>query len=244
MIGYIFALSLIQGIYSNPLSFHFDLSGKCDSSVICNDDDMKMMIACGNDGRTYNSSCEIKMAICQGYPIKQHLPGQCPENLICPLERSFQSSRALQLNNTNIFIPECNETDGSYLPVQCHNSSTYSYCWCVTRLGRPLPLTSVKNAKPNCTHSSCTYNDRWDFTMNLLTMIKEEFLKETVERGATLVHAPIAEGRPAISLRAYMNSGSMVMKADGLFLYHAAKIYILSLHTFLTLSLLLLVPFL
>lgn len=62
--------------------------------------------------------------------------------------------------------------------------------------------------------------------------------------GATLVHAPIAEGRPAISLRAYMNSGSMVMKADGLFLYHAAKIYILSLHTFLTLSLLLLVPFL
>lgn len=41
-----------------------------------------------------------------------------PENLICPLERSFQSSRALQLNNTNIFIPECNETDGSYLPVQ------------------------------------------------------------------------------------------------------------------------------
>ena len=49
---------------------------------------------------------------------------------------------------SGIFIPECNP-DGSYVDAQCH--SGIGFCWCVTKLGRPLPGSSARLKKPDCT---------------------------------------------------------------------------------------------
>ncbi|VDK35337.1 unnamed protein product [Gongylonema pulchrum] len=69
------------------------------------------------------------------------------ENLRCQLERTYQLKLASQKSNSSeIFVPECNLTDGSY--ATCHRST--GYCWCVTRLGKPLPNTSRRYGSPNC----------------------------------------------------------------------------------------------
>ncbi|VDM99944.1 unnamed protein product [Thelazia callipaeda] len=159
---------------------------------LCNYEEMNIELICGSDGRTYNSYCEVKRSNCHGNPVKKKFSGPCPENLRCQLEREYQLRLALeQMNSSEIFVPECNSTDGSYASIQaflsitfhygkkqqssqlitfiichiiyflkciskrieskflqCHKST--GYCWCVTRLGRPLPSTSTRYGMPNC----------------------------------------------------------------------------------------------
>ncbi|EFO21293.1 hypothetical protein LOAG_07194 [Loa loa] len=104
---------------------------------------------CGSDGKTYNSYCEVKRAICHGNPVKKQFSGPCPENLRCQLERAYQLKLAGEkMNSSDVYVPECNATDGSYATIQCHRST--GYCWCVTRIGRPLPSTSKRYGIPNC----------------------------------------------------------------------------------------------
>ncbi|KDR07744.1 SPARC-related modular calcium-binding protein 1, partial [Zootermopsis nevadensis] len=38
--------------------------------------------------------------------------------------------------------------DGTFAPVQCHAET--GYCWCVTPVGKPIPNSSLHNARPNC----------------------------------------------------------------------------------------------
>jgi hypothetical protein len=46
-----------------------------------------------------------------------------------------------------LFVPTCLE-DGTFAPVQCHAET--GYCWCVTPVGKPIPNSSLRNARPNC----------------------------------------------------------------------------------------------
>uniref|UniRef100_A0A914RMZ7 Kazal-like domain-containing protein n=1 Tax=Parascaris equorum TaxID=6256 RepID=A0A914RMZ7_PAREQ len=102
-----------------PDAFIEEENAKCNMSKLCTYDEMNVETICGTDGRTYNSICEIKRAICHGNPVEKKIEGPCPESLRCLLERSFQLSLAAEkLNSTEIFIPECNASDGSYAKVQ------------------------------------------------------------------------------------------------------------------------------
>lgn len=44
-------------------------------------------------------------------------------------------------------VPTC-LPDGTFAPVQCHAET--GYCWCVTPVGKPIPNSSLHNARPNC----------------------------------------------------------------------------------------------
>ncbi|KHN80898.1 Sparc-related modular calcium-binding protein 1 [Toxocara canis] len=178
-----------------PDAFIEQENAKCNMSKLCTYDEMNVKTICGTDGRTYNSFCEIKRAICHGNPVEKKLEGPCPESLRCLLERSFQQNLAAEkLNSSEIFIPECNASDGSYANVQCHKST--GYCWCVTRMGRPLPSTSIRNARPNCqlaytpkverrshrksnreslVNDVCSTLDRSTFNANLFQLFKNEY---------------------------------------------------------------------
>ena len=46
------------------------------------------------------------------------------------------------------FVPTCLE-DGTFAPVQCYPEA--EYCWCVTPAGKPIPNSSLRHARPNCT---------------------------------------------------------------------------------------------
>ena len=45
-------------------------------------------------------------------------------------------------------VPTCLK-DGTFAPVQCHPQT--GYCWCVTPAGKPIPNSSLRHARPNCT---------------------------------------------------------------------------------------------
>jgi len=65
----------------------------------------------------------------------------------CMKERRAATQEA-RTDNSGAYIPECSP-GGQYTPVQCHKST--GYCWCVEQeSGRPIPGTSVKNARPDC----------------------------------------------------------------------------------------------
>uniref|UniRef100_A0A914VLV2 SPARC-related modular calcium-binding protein 1 n=1 Tax=Plectus sambesii TaxID=2011161 RepID=A0A914VLV2_9BILA len=158
---------------------------------------MNVAAICGSDGRTYNSECEIKRAACHGNPVVKQMEGACPENSKCRLERRFQQDIARRKNSSVVFIPECDETDGSYSIVQCHQST--GYCWCVTKTGRPLPGTSVRNKRPNCLPygkvgrrssqtnmgrgtGGCGTLDRSTFNSNLLKIFQSEYERDPKNR--------------------------------------------------------------
>lgn len=47
-----------------------------------------------------------------------------------------------------LYVPECTG-DGRYARAQCYRST--GYCWCVHQdTGKPIPGSSVKDAKPDC----------------------------------------------------------------------------------------------
>ncbi|KAL3985936.1 Secreted protein acidic and rich in cysteine Ca binding region family protein [Acanthocheilonema viteae] len=176
---------------------------ECFMQKLCNYEEMNVEPICGSDGRTYNSYCEVKRAICHGNPVKKQFSGPCPENLRCQLERSYQLKLAAEkMNSSEVYVPECNATDGSYATIQCHRST--GYCWCVTRIGRPLPSTSKRYGIPNChilqkikigrrSHRKsngdalslnvCSTVDRSTFNANLLNIFKKEY-----ERSEQFLH--------------------------------------------------------
>ena len=51
-------------------------------------------------------------------------------------------------HQSHFFVPTCLE-DGTFAPVQCHPET--GYCWCVTPSGKPIPNSSLRHARPNCT---------------------------------------------------------------------------------------------
>jgi hypothetical protein len=53
-----------------------------------------------------------------------------------------------------LFVPTCLQ-DGTFAPVQCHAET--GYCWCVTPAGKPIPNSSVRNARPNCSRRGETW---------------------------------------------------------------------------------------
>ncbi|MCP9264454.1 hypothetical protein DINM_022544 [Dirofilaria immitis] len=153
---------------------------------------------CGSDGRTYNSYCEVKRAICHGNPVKNNSLDRVP---VCPV-LNFLNSYGEKMNSSEVYVPECNATDGSYATIQCHKST--GYCWCVTRFGRPLPSTSKRYGIPNChllqktkigrrSHRKsngdaislnvCSTADRSTFNANLLNIFKKEY-----ERSEQFLH--------------------------------------------------------
>ncbi|GFR06325.1 SPARC-related modular calcium-binding protein 2 [Trichonephila clavata] len=88
-------------------------SHKCDME--CNTESVPV---CGNDGRTYESRCEIERAKCQGHPVEFKHRGKCIEKARCEAQRALMLEKG---NKVGLFVPECKE-DGSYADVQCHVS--------------------------------------------------------------------------------------------------------------------------
>ncbi|KAG8189446.1 hypothetical protein JTE90_012518 [Oedothorax gibbosus] len=143
---------------------------------------------CGNDGRTYDSRCEIDKAKCQGHPVEFKHNGKCVEKARC------EAQRTLMLEQGKQFVPEC-EPDGSYSEVQCHRSA--GYCWCVDEAGRPVRGSSIQNTRPNCARhsgrrtnrrrssrggkktkkdiSGCGTTDRARFNENLIDIFHSEY---------------------------------------------------------------------
>uniref|UniRef100_A0A0R3RMZ2 Kazal-like domain-containing protein n=1 Tax=Elaeophora elaphi TaxID=1147741 RepID=A0A0R3RMZ2_9BILA len=92
---------------------------ECFMQKLCNYEEMNVEPICGSDGRTYNSYCEVKRAICHGNPVKKQFSGPCPENLRCQLERAYQLKLAAEkMNSSEVYVPECNAADGSYATIQ------------------------------------------------------------------------------------------------------------------------------
>ncbi|XP_064171269.1 SPARC-related modular calcium-binding protein 1 isoform X2 [Anguilla rostrata] len=66
----------------------------------------------------------------------------------CDQERQSALEEARLNPREAIFIPDCGP-GGTYLPVQCHQST--GYCWCVlVDTGRPIPGTSTRYQTPEC----------------------------------------------------------------------------------------------
>ncbi|KAF5895647.1 SPARC-related modular calcium-binding protein 1 isoform X4, partial [Clarias magur] len=70
----------------------------------------------------------------------------------CDQERQTGLSDARLSPREGVFIPDCGP-HGLFKPVQCHQST--GYCWCVqVDTGRPIPGTSVRDKKPECSARS------------------------------------------------------------------------------------------
>ncbi|CAG7721570.1 unnamed protein product [Allacma fusca] len=113
----------------------------------------------------------------------------------CAAER-VEKLGVFQRTGTREFIPNC-RADGSYVPIQCHNSTRS--CWCVTETGRPIPGTSVLytsgSRRPNCAkyhpraksatkrrssqgrknRKSCNHADRAQFNLALIKTFRGEY---------------------------------------------------------------------
>ncbi|TKR60229.1 hypothetical protein L596_027507 [Steinernema carpocapsae] len=180
-----FASSLAAFLFSRSKA-----ARKCNATIVCGSEDLEDSPICGTDGRTYDTSCDLKRANCQGKRVKVYHKGPCSNVEKCALDRSFQM--ALFIDDDEVFVPKCNETDGSYQQVQCHEST--GYCWCIQKDGRPIPQSSSVNDVPDCdlfmakpgrrsshrrsnshkTSKSCTNGDRAAFNNNLLKLFVKE----------------------------------------------------------------------
>ncbi|XP_076321824.1 SPARC-related modular calcium-binding protein 1-like isoform X2 [Tachypleus tridentatus] len=146
------------------------------------------VLVCATDGRTYRSLCEIERAKCEGHPIEVKHHGKCPASARCLAQRDMAEAQR-RLDQADIFKPRCKE-DGSFMEVQCHESS--GYCWCVDEHGKPLPGSSVKYGQPKCNRygnrvnrrhpfrrvkrrKACSNVDRTTFNNNLVNIFKSEF---------------------------------------------------------------------
>lgn len=106
--------------------------------------------------------------------------------LECLESRSY--AIAHQSSSQNKFVPRC-RSDGSYAAVQCMLGAG---CWCSDGQGKPIPNTTTRNGKPNCSKKSktnirrsplrnvnrnkrgCTRSDQGQFNTNLIKVFHTE----------------------------------------------------------------------
>ncbi|XP_013385317.1 SPARC-related modular calcium-binding protein 1 isoform X3 [Lingula anatina] len=150
--------------------------------------DVRPRPVCGNDGRTYESRCELKrVKACEGRSdLEVRSKGECPDPNAskCMQERRTALKTVSEgTSRSGVYVPQC-ESDGSYAKVQCHEAARY--CWCVNTLGKPIPNTStamgekvVCRAMPNPTPSGgqkgCKAEEREEFNANLIKQFAEEY---------------------------------------------------------------------
>uniref|UniRef100_A0A2A4JEN2 SPARC-related modular calcium-binding protein 1 n=1 Tax=Heliothis virescens TaxID=7102 RepID=A0A2A4JEN2_HELVI len=147
---------------------------------------------CGTDGRTYPSRCHLMVAQCTGSPVSIVRKGPCVEgqsSCLDVLRYALKSHKGVG----SAYIPRC-RADGSYAAVQCLAAGeAAASCWCVTPDGKPIPDTSVRNGRPDCTRTgkshtrrrssvrgqrnkrTCTRTDRAQFNANLIKCFIGEF---------------------------------------------------------------------
>ncbi|XP_048488742.1 SPARC-related modular calcium-binding protein 2 isoform X4 [Plutella xylostella] len=162
---------------------------------------------CGTDGRTYPSKCRLLRAQCTGEAVTMAHKGPCAEGQSSCLS-TLRYALSEKEGGRAAFTPRC-RSDGAYAAVQCH-AARGGGCWCVTPDGKPVPNTTVRNGKPDCTRTgkshakrrssargqrnkkSCSRADRGLFNGNLLKIFSGEY-----ERGRSgakpLEHPAVAE---------------------------------------------------
>ncbi|XP_021187916.3 SPARC-related modular calcium-binding protein 2 isoform X4 [Helicoverpa armigera] len=147
---------------------------------------------CGSDGRTYPSRCHLMVAQCTGSPVTIVRKGPCVEGQSSCLVALRYALKA-QSGVWSAYIPRC-RADGSYAAVQCATAGAVAAsCWCVNPDGKPIPDTSVRNGRPDCTRTgkshtrrrssvrgqrnkrTCTRTDRAQFNGNLIKIFSGEF---------------------------------------------------------------------
>ncbi|XP_025104286.1 LOW QUALITY PROTEIN: SPARC-related modular calcium-binding protein 1-like [Pomacea canaliculata] len=114
----------------------------------------KVEYVCGTDDVTYTSRCELQRAKqcdgkrANGSRIQVRSKGRCPGDTSV-VSKCFQERDEARKSaqRDDVLIPSCN-ADGTYSEVQCHTATRY--CWCVTKDGRHIPGTSVREQKPQC----------------------------------------------------------------------------------------------
>ncbi|NXF03730.1 THYG protein, partial [Smithornis capensis] len=79
----------------------------------------------------------------------KHLDGS-PE---CPSFCNMLKSKTLSREAAKGYIPQCEEADGSFSPVQC--SQDQESCWCVFDNGEEVPGTRVSGGRPACESPQC-----------------------------------------------------------------------------------------
>ncbi|XP_041986637.1 SPARC-related modular calcium-binding protein 2 isoform X2 [Aricia agestis] len=145
---------------------------------------------CGTNRRNYPSKCHLLKAQCAGELTGIAHRGPCVEgqsSCLSVLRYALNAQGARKAT----FVPRC-RADGTYAAVQCAAGAA-SGCWCVTPDGKPLPDTSVRNGRPDCTRTgksqtkrrssvrgqrnkrSCTRADRSQFNSNLIKIFSGEF---------------------------------------------------------------------
>ncbi|XP_023315420.1 SPARC-related modular calcium-binding protein 1 isoform X3 [Trichogramma pretiosum] len=116
---------------------------------------------CGSDGVTYPNQCSLASQRCLGLAVTMRHQGPCLDGAE-PHRSSSSSSQQRPKAATGAALSPCLQAratsrgasriacrpDGSYAPVQCHQST--GYCWCVTAQGRPIPDTTVREGRPRC----------------------------------------------------------------------------------------------
>lgn len=164
---------------------------------------------CGTDGRTYPSRCHLMRAQCSGEPVAVARKGPCIEGQSsCFI--ALQYALNAQSGAWSTYVPRC-RADGTYAPVQCASGGAAAGCWCVTPDGKPLPDTSVRNGRPDCTlpgkshtrrrssvhgqrnKKTCTRADRAQFNSNLIKIFTGEYERARSEAGGTVEPRTVAD---------------------------------------------------
>ncbi|XP_064600640.1 SPARC-related modular calcium-binding protein 1-like isoform X3 [Liolophura sinensis] len=175
---------------------------------------VKRRPVCGSDGITYSSRCEIRrVKQCEGVNVKVKKKGECvgpgSKTGLSRCQQEREEARAVARRPTvGIFIPSCNK-DGTYAEIQCHAAT--GYCWCATKLGKPITGTSLSEKKPDCKakpkhgksnkrgkRRGCSQTDRTTFNRNLIEVFTAEY-NRTVNKSLLTTAAPPGQpsGNPA-----------------------------------------------
>ncbi|XP_069692250.1 SPARC-related modular calcium-binding protein 1 isoform X3 [Periplaneta americana] len=161
-------------------------SDSCSSNFLaCVSAEKQRRPVCGTDDVTYASRCHLLQAQCQGSAVAVQHRGRCKESQPC-----LAQVQAERVRQPPLFVPTCLE-DGTFAPVQCHADT--GYCWCVTPAGKPVPNSSLRNARPNCSargksntrrrsstrgrkqKKDCGREDRSMFNKNLIKIFSTEY---------------------------------------------------------------------
>ncbi|XP_075990733.1 SPARC related modular calcium binding-like protein magu isoform X4 [Anticarsia gemmatalis] len=164
---------------------------------------------CGTDGRTYPSRCQLMIAQCSGEPVAVARKGPCVDGQSSCLIALRYALNA-QSGMWSAYVPRC-RADGTYAAVQCASAGAAAGCWCVTPDGKPLPDTSVRNGRPDCTRTgkshtrrrssvrgqrnkrTCTRTDRAQFNSNLIKIFTGEYERARSEAAGNAEPRTVAD---------------------------------------------------